>query len=313
MSETKNSLLELKPVKKFINKIGPAVKKYFGREQGCIVGIEDDGVFYGRGLYQWLRRDSDAQKFTFTTMDGNGKGLDEDKARERKVLLVDNDIVTGGAYRKAMNFIMDKKEELKIKDVKFAVLCDRMKVADFSVEDYPVPSSWSLKDLDRIDLAIIKSLSQNGRNTFVEIAQETGLTPVGIKKRVGRLFEREVIKIQCSLNTAKFYSVSATIGIEAAPKTISGLIKKFASCPLVYNLVKVSGHHNLVVDMIAPDFRRINDLIEKQLRSNSDIRSIEVNLGELPLVPKTHTLPNFADKSKKCPCERKCNECEYYL
>jgi DNA-binding Lrp family transcriptional regulator len=128
------------------------------------------------------------------------------------------------------------------------------------------------------------------------------------------LIERGVLKIQAFLNTEKFYSVSATIGIDADPATISKLIKKFQDCPLVYNLVKVTGgHHNLIVDLIAPNQRRIVDLIEKQIRSEPKIRYLEVDIGELPIVPKVHSLPNFVDKTKKCPCETKCSECEYFL
>ncbi len=307
----KNTFLELKPIQKFIGGVGKGVEKYLGKDKACIVGLEDDGVFYGKGLYQWLS--NKGRDITFTTMDDYGKGLDEDKVKGRKVLLVDNDIVTGKAYRRAKNAIIEKKEKLKIKDVKFAVLCDRVKVADFSVEDYPMPSSWNLKDLDSVDLEIIKSLSENGRKSFVEIAHEIGLTPVGIKKRVERLLDREILRIQAALNTEKFYSVSATVGIEADPKTISKLIKKFENCPLVYNLVKVSGHHNLIIDFIAPNSKRITDLIEKQIRLDPKIRYLEVDLGDLPIRPKIHFLPNLADKSKNCPCATKCNECEYFL
>jgi len=306
------NFLNLKPIQKFIDGVGAKVKKYFGKDKGCVVGLEDDGVFYGEGLYQWLSKKD--KKITFTTMDDAGKGLEEEKVRGRKILLVDNDIITGRAYQNTMNLMMRKKEKLKIKDIKFAVLCDRMHFADFSVEDYPMPSSWDLKSLDRIDLEIIKALSQDGRKTFVEIAKEIGLTPVGIKNRVERLMKKEILKIQGFLNTEKFYSISAAVGLDADPNTISKLIKKFENCPLVYSLIKISGgHHNLILDIVAPNQQRITDLIEKQIRAEPKIRYLEVDLGELPIKPKTHSLPNFVDQSKKCPCQVKCNECEYFL
>lgn len=303
-------LLELKPIKKFIAGVGKDVKEYFGKSKGCIIGMEDDGVFYGQGLWQWISKDH--ENITFTTID-DGRNLEKDKVRGRKILLVDNDVVTGKAYRKVANFLIKKKKELDIKDIKFAVLCDRIKVADFAVEDYPMPSSWSLKNLDRIDMHLIKSLSADGRKTFVDLAHETGLTAVGIKKRIQKLFQREILTIQARLNAEKFYSSSAIVGIEASPATIARLIRKFKNCPLVYNLVKVSGHHNLIIDFIAPNTKRITDLIEKQIRSDPKVRYLEVDLGELPIVPKTHSLPHFVDPAKKCPCEKKCNECEYFL
>lgn len=307
----KDNFLNLKPVQKFIKGVGEEVKKYFGKDNACIIGLGDDGIFYARGLYQWFKKRNASVTLMF--MEEDGKILEEHKVRGRKVLIVDNDIITGKSYRSAMNVMKSKKEKLGIKDIKFAVLCDRTGLADFSVEDYPMPFSWDLRHLDTIDLTIIKNLSQNGRKTFVEIAKDIGLTPVGVKKRVERLIEKDILKIQAFLNTEKFYSVSATIGIEADPETITRLVKKFEDCPLVYNLVKVSGHHNLIIDIIAPNLERANDLIEKQIRLDPKIRYLEVDLGGLPIIPKTHTLPHFVDNSKKCPCERKCNECEYFL
>jgi DNA-binding Lrp family transcriptional regulator/hypoxanthine-guanine phosphoribosyltransferase len=308
----KNTLLSLKPVKKFIDGIGKDVKKYFGKDKGCIIGLEDDGIFYAEGLYYWLHKKN--KNIIFFTMDDYGKGLEEDRLKGRKVLLVDNDIVTGKAYRTAMALMREKKEKLKIKDIKFAVLCDRMKMADFSVEDYPAPSSWNLKDLDKIDIEIIKALSQEGRKRLVDIAKKIGLTPVGVKNRVEKLIEKDILKIRGLLNIEKIYSVSASIGIDASPKVISKLIRKFEKCPLVYNLVRVSsGNHNLIIGLVAPNLNRINDLILKQIRSEAGIRSIHVNFGELPVIPKEYSPSNFSEKSKKCFCEKRCNECEYFL
>ena len=308
----KNTLLSHKPIKKFIDGLGEEIKKYFGQDKGAIIGLEDDGVFYAEGLYHWFsQQDKD---ITFTVMDDYGKGLEEDKVKGRKVLIIDNDIVTGKAYRIVMDLMREKKERLKIKDIKFAVLCDRTKMADFSIEDYPVPISWDLKNLDNIDLEIIKALSQDGRKSFVEIAKEVKLTPVGVKNRVEKLIENKMLSFYGLLNIERFYSVSAFIGVGAAPKVVSKLIKKLENCPLIYNLVKVSsGSHNLIIGIVASDLKRINDLIEKQIRSEPEIKYIHVNFGELPIIPKGHLVPAFSEKSKKCLCERRCNECEYFL
>ena len=310
----KNTLSTLKPIKKFIAGVGKEINKYFGKDKGCIIGLEDDGVFYAEGLYLWLSK-RNGKKFNFTTMDDQGKGLEEQKMKGRKVLIVDNDIVTGKAYRRVMALLRGKKDKLKIKDIKFATLCDRVKMADFSVEDYPVPDFWSLKDLDEIDLEIIKILTQDGRERFVDIAKETGLTPVGAKNRVEKLIEHEILKIHGLLNMEKFYSVSARIGIETSADVISKLVKKFENCPLVYSLVRFpSGHqHNLILGIVAPDLKRINDLITKQIRSEPGVRNMESDVGELPIIPKGHLPPNFSERSKKCLCEKKCNECEYFL
>lgn len=280
-----NAFLKLKPIQKFINGIGKEVKKYFGRNKGVIIGLGDDGFFYGLGLWQWL---SQKQKnISFTTMEADGKGLEEEKIKGTKVLLVDNDIISGKSYKRAIETIKIRKKRLKIKDIKFAVLCDRVNLADFSVESYSADVPWGIKKLDGIDLKIIQALSEDGRRSFVEIAKETSLGAVGIKNRVERLVNEGILKIQGSLNIERLCSISAHIEIEADNKTTSRLIERFKKFPLVYHLTEASGRYNLIVSIVAPDLKAIENFISKEIRRNFGIKHVEVNIGDLPIIPKT--------------------------
>lgn len=285
----KNTLLKFKPIQKFIDGVGKDIKKFFGKDNGSIIGLGDDGVFYGLGLYQWISQKN--KNINFTTMDDNGEGLEEEKIKGRRVLIVDNDIISGKSYKRTMEMMRAKKERLKLKDIKFAVLCDRTGLADFSVEGYSAYAPWSLERLDGLDLKIIQALSENGRRSFVEIAKKTGLSPVGIKNRVERLIDDEVLKIQGLLNIEKVYSVSAHIEIGADRKTTSHLIEKFEKSPLVYHLAKTSGRYNLIISMAAPNLASIENFIGKEIRVETGVKHIEVNVGELPIIPKTWNPP----------------------
>lgn len=283
----KNTLLNLKPIQKFIDGVGKDVKKFFGKDKGCIVGLEDDGIFYALGLYEWLKN----KNLAFSTMDDDGRGLEEEKTKGRKILLVDNDIITGKGYKRAMEAMRLKKEKLGTKDVKYAVLCDRTGLADFSVEGYSAYAPWSLERLDGVDLKIIQALSEDGKKSFVEIAKGTGLSQVAIKNRVERLLKDKVLKIRGLLNMEKVYSVSAHIDIEADSKTINRLIEKFEKSPVVYHLVKTSGRYNLMVSIVTPNLESIENFIAKEIRSDLGVKHIEVNVGELPIIPKSWTPP----------------------
>lgn len=286
---SKDNFLKFKSIQKLIQGVGKDIKKYFGKDQGCVVGLGDDGVFYGKGLYQWLSQRK--KGLTFTTMDDNGKGLEEEKVKGRKILIVDNDIVTGKSYKRAMETMKAKKEGLKIKSIKFAVLCDRIGLADFSVEGYSAYAPWSLERLDGLDLKIIQALYENGKKSFVEIAKETKLSPVAIKNRVEKLIDGGVLKIQGLLNMQKVYSVSAQIEVEADSKTISQLIEKFEKSPVVYHLVKTSGRYNLLVGIVTPNLESIESFIAKEIRSEPMVKHIEVNVGGLPIIPKSWCPP----------------------
>ncbi len=281
---TKNNFLRFKPIQKLIEGVGRDAKRYFGKDKGCVVGLGDDGVFYGLGLYQWLIQQK--KKVNFTTMDDNGRGLEEEKVKSRKVLIIDNDIITGKSYKRTMEVMKERKGKLKIKDIKFAVLCDRTGLADFSVEGYSAYAPWSLEKLDGTDLKIIQVLTKDGRKSFVEIAKETRLSPVAVKNRVERLITEGVLRIQGLLTIGKCYSVSANIEIEANQKTISNLIEKFEKSPLVYQLVKTSGRYNLLVSIITPNLESIESFIAKEIRSDPQVKHIDVNIGELPIIPK---------------------------
>lgn len=283
---TKNILLaESEPIKKLVEGIGKGVKKYFGKEPGCIIGLGDDGFFYGLGFYQWISQQN--KNIVFAIMDDNGGGLDENKVRGRRILIVDNDIVTGKGYKIAMEAMRARKEGLKIKDVKFAVLCDRTGLADFSVEGYSAYAPWSLEKLDATDLKIINELSLDGRKPFVEIAKKTELSQVAIKNRVEKLIEEKFLRIQGQLNISKCYSVSAHIEIEANEETTSKLIEKFEKSPLVYHLVKTSGRYNLLVSIVAQNLESIETIVDKEIRRDQGVKHIDVTVGELPIIPKT--------------------------
>ena len=281
----KNTLLRFKPIQKLIEGVGKDVKKYFGKDKACIIGLGDDGVFYGLGLFQWLSQQK--KGITFTTMEDSGKGIEEEKVKGRKVLIVDNDIISGKSYKRAMETMRTKKERLQLKGIKFAVLCDRIGLADFSVEGYSAYAPWSLEKLDGTDLKIIQTLAEDGRKSFIEIAKETGLSQVAIKKRVEKLIESGFLKIQGLLNIEKCYNVSATIEIEADQKTVSNLIEKFRRSPLVYHLVRVSGRYNLLVSIVVPGLENIESFISKEIRGEPGVKHIEVKVGELPIIPKT--------------------------
>lgn len=282
-----------KPIKKFIKGVGKKVKKYFGKDKGCVICLGDDGIFYGEGIYKWLKKEGVDLNIAF--MEVNGEGLKEEKIKERKVLVVDNDIISGESCKKVKEFLREKKEKLKIKDIKFAVLCDRTGLADFSVEGYSAFALFNLKEIDGLDFKIIKSLKEDGRKSFVEVAKETGLTSAGIKKRVEKLIKEGVFGIRSVLSLEKFYNASCQIQINSDEKTISQLIEKFENHPFVYHIVRTVGKYNLLVSIATPNFKNIETFIEKEIRDVSDVKGIEISMGELPVIPKTFYPPNFSE------------------
>jgi ATP phosphoribosyltransferase len=141
-------------------------------------------------------------------------------------------------------------------------------------------------EIDDIDFKIIQILSQKGRETFSEIAKEVGLSSVGVKERVEKLIKKGILEIKGFLNPESFYSISAQIRVRASRETTSWLIKKLKNSSLVYHLVKVSGKYNLIIGAMAQNIDVLNDFISKEIEAEPGVKSIEVNIGELPIIPK---------------------------
>ena len=281
-------MLELEPIKRFIDVVGKEIEKYFGKEEGCIVYLQPDGTFYGFALYEWLK--ARGKNMTITTMEDDGRGLEENKARGRKVLIVDNDVVTGKGYKRSMEALRIRKKELKLKDIKFATSYDRVGVADFSVGKYSTETIWNLADLDAIDLKIIQTLSVNGRESFADIGKKINLSSVAVKNRVDKLLKERVIRIEAVFNMDQFYALCAQIYVEADPKAVEKMIEKFEKMQEVYHLVRVTGIYNLLIGIGGQSRQKIYEFIEQEVRSNPGVRKIFITTGETPILPKTISL-----------------------
>ncbi len=282
------NILKYPSVQKLIKGVGKDIVKYAGKDKICVVGLGENGVFYGQGVFQWLKQQR--YNVTFTTVNDAGEGLEDKKLRGRKVIMVDSHIITGRCYQTASRILASKKKKLGIKDVKCAVMHDLRGFADFVAERYLVPQP----KLDKIDFDIIKIILQDGKKSFAEIAQKIGLSSVGVKNRVDRLLKQNILQIKGLINLEKFFSVSANIGVRADNQTCQKIIKKLNQNPLVYNLMKVSGSNkDLIIDIIAPSNRVIEEFLDQEIRPEPGVRFIEVNTGGLPIIPKVINRENF--------------------
>jgi len=279
------NLLDLEPIQKFIASVGKDVEKFFGKDDGCIIYLRPDGAFYGIGLYEWLSRKK--KNLTLATMEDDGQGLEEQKVKGRKVLLVDNDIITGKGYKRSTEAIRIRKDRLRIQEVKFAVFSDRMGLANFSVAEYSSTPVWGFRGMDALDLKIIKYLSQDGRASFADIGKNIKLSSVAVKNRVDKLMRGSILSVNGELNINRFYVISAGVQVEAAPKTVQALIEKFQKKPEVYHIAKRSGGYNLTLGILAQDIEGIEDLVDKEIRMLQGVKQVEVVVGELPIIPKT--------------------------
>ena len=80
--------------------------------------------------------------------------------------------------------------------------------------------------------------------------------------------------------------------------------------------MKTSGNHNLIINIVAPDIATIDEFINKQVRSEPGIKHVEVNLGNVTIVPEYAPMKLFySSDSEYAPCgwrfddEMRCSNC----
>lgn len=283
------NILQFTPIKTFIQTVGKDVEKYFGNDKAAIVYLLPDGLWYAEGLSQWLKKKK--KNVTLSSMEDDGQGLQEEKVKGRKVLIVNNDVISGKAYKRSTEALRTRKEELKMKDIKYATYIDRVGLADFSVWRYSPEGIWSMDEMDAIDLKIITHLSEDGRKPLAKVGKSVRLSSVAIKNRLDRLLREKILRIQGRLSVNRFYAISAQVGIEADEKTVEALIEKFEKLQDVYHLVRTaSGRFNLFVGILAHNLENIETFVESEVRPVDGVRHIDVFIGELPVAPKTFPL-----------------------
>lgn len=106
--------------------------------------------------------------------------------------------------------------------------------------------------LDSLDISIIKSLTQNGRKSFRQIAREIKVSTPTVEARFARLKGVGIIKnIQPIFDIEKIDSqMSALIFIKTNASQSVDIASKLASIPQVRGVYKMTGEYNIITKVI---------------------------------------------------------------
>jgi DNA-binding Lrp family transcriptional regulator len=106
--------------------------------------------------------------------------------------------------------------------------------------------------MDDIDRKIICKLQVDARTTLEELAQITGFTSMGIKKRLRKLVDQGAIKNQALMNPKIFGLIPAMVLLEMKDaEAMQEVMNRFKDCPRVVHFFKTIGGYNLIALVIA--------------------------------------------------------------
>ena len=171
--------------------------------------------------------------------------------------------------------------------------------------------------MDEVDRKIISQLQLDGRTTLEELAKNSGLTSMGIKKRVQKLLDRDAIKVSALLNPAFFKLFPAIVLLEMeSAKATQNLLDRFKYCPRVVHIFKTIGGYNLIALVVAEDQDTLESIsMEKcSLRSSAGIRRSEFYpIGDIHFSPFLPVREYLTHKGKAiAPCKVDCRPCNRY-
>ena len=171
--------------------------------------------------------------------------------------------------------------------------------------------------MDDVDRKIISSLQMNGRTTLKELGEKTGLSIMGVKKRVDKLLNEKILKIEALVNSEALGLKAAIVLIELeSAQAKEELLTRFQNCPRVVHIFTTLGGFNIIALVVAENLDTLESIsIEKcSLRSIKGIRRSEFypvgNIHYSPFLPlRTH----LKHKEKTiAPCSVDCQPCNRY-
>ena len=122
--------------------------------------------------------------------------------------------------------------------------------------------TWSM---DSTDMKILSILQDDSRKSFVELAEELGLSETAVRNRVSKLIEKGVIKrftIQLDLDKiGKPISsiICVRIGGEIGPIAASGLMDIEA----ITEIYTVTGEYDLILKILCKSIEDLERVVEK--------------------------------------------------
>ena len=141
-----------------------------------------------------------------------------------------------------------------------------------------------MKDLDKIDLKILKLLQQNARIPMTELAEKVGLSTTPVTERVKRLERDNIISGYHARRNPHAVGQSLLVFVEIKLRSKSGNIfedfrREVTRIPQILECHLVSGEYDYLIKVRLPDMSAYRDMLGNillQLPAAAESRSYVV-------------------------------------
>jgi Lrp/AsnC family transcriptional regulator for asnA, asnC and gidA len=131
-----------------------------------------------------------------------------------------------------------------------------------------------------LDLRLIHELQRNGRENYVNLASNLGVTEGTIRYRLKHLLSKNLIKIVALPNFSKLgYSCTAIVGIQVSMADIRNVASDLAQKPQICYLTSVAGRYDLIAIIVTKTTKELSDFIELDIIPIPGIIRTETFIG----------------------------------
>jgi Lrp/AsnC family transcriptional regulator, regulator for asnA, asnC and gidA len=136
--------------------------------------------------------------------------------------------------------------------------------------------------LDRIDLAIINSLMQDGRKSFRQVAREIKVSTPTVESRFDKMKGMGIINnIQPIINVEKIESqMSAILFLKSNHSQSIDIANKLSSISEIKNIYLMTGEYNIVLKVVLQQqpLENLEEFVRKKISTIDGIRSMSYQL-----------------------------------
>jgi len=175
--------------------------------------------------------------------------------------------------------------------------------------------------LDNIDKQIIQALLNKGRESFNKLKDLTfksgieHMSHTGIRKRVAKLKDSEIMNIQGNLNLNKLQYYFAFIFLELEDyEKVKEIIEAYSDCPRTFLLTQVTGQFNLIVGVTGKNIDVLHTYLNHCGPTNKKgVLHSEILFTSNIQIPKFLPINLFTNISQEHKCGNRCKKCEAFL
>ena len=133
--------------------------------------------------------------------------------------------------------------------------------------------------LDHIDKAIIRLLSDDGRSTYSDMARLVGVSVGTVRNRVTALRDSGALHLNIWLDPNKVgYGVNVTSLIKVRAGTLDDVTDALIDLESTGYVAIIAGEHDLIVDIFCRDVPHLNRVLKDEIQQIDGVVSVTSHL-----------------------------------